>query len=107
MQRVTRYYVAHHGAPLVKVSPPVAGGVVGQWKRANGVTKAEYERVMRETGGEWDERVCTRNRSKYTERRTTFEAGWNVAECNDAADFSFDNLNREYYVNEARKLIIQ
>lgn len=107
MQRVTRYYVAHHGAPLVKVSPPVAGGVVGQWKRANGVTKAEYERVMRETGGEWDERVCTRNRSKYTERRTTFEAGWNVAECNDAADFSFDNLNREYYVNEARKLIIR
>ena len=105
-QRVTRYYVARDGAPLVKVSPPVAGGVVGQYKRANGVTKQEYERVMRETGGAWNERVCTRNRSTYTERRTAFEAGYVVQQCNNASTFRFDNLNYAYYIDAARKLII-
>lgn len=105
-QRVTRYYVARAGAPMLKVSPPVAGGVIGQWKRANGITKAEYDRVMQETGGAWDERVCTKNRSKYEERRTAIQAGWNVTECNKASDFRFDNLNYDFYVSEARKLII-
>ena len=105
-QRVTRYYVALKGEPLVKVSPPVAGGVIGQWKRANGVTKAEYERVMQETGGAWDERVCTKNKSTYEERRTAIQAGQLAAECNDASTFSFDNLNRQFYINEAKKLII-
>ena len=62
VQRVFRYYVAREGATLVKIAPPVAGGVVGQWKRANGVTKAQYDAVMAETGGQWDGRVCTKNR---------------------------------------------
>lgn len=106
-QRVTRYYVAKHGGPMVKISPPVAGGVVGQWKRANGVTKAEYDAEMQRTGGEWSEAVCTKNRSKYTERRTAIQAGYVVAECNRASDFRFDNLNYDFYINEARKLIIQ
>lgn len=105
-QRVTRYYMAHDGLEMVKVSPPVAGGVVGQWKRANGVTKAQYEARMIETGGEHCETVCTKNRSKYTERRTAIQAGWRIAACNVASDFSFDRLNREWYVSEARKLII-
>ncbi len=107
VQRVFRYYVARNGAPLVKVSPPVSGGVVGQWKRANGVTKAEYERVMRETGGEWDGRVCTQNRSKYEQRRTTVESGWLVADCCDASQFDWSNVNYDYYIAEARKLVIQ
>lgn len=105
-QRVTRYYVARDGAPLVKVSPPVAGGVIGQWKRANGVSKAEYDRVMAETSGAWDERVCTKNRSRYEERRTAIQAGYVVRQCNDIDDFSFDNLNYDFYISEARKLII-
>lgn len=106
IQRTSRYYVARNGANMVKVSPPVAGGVIGQWKRANGITKSEYDRVMQETGGAHDERVCTKNKSKYEERRMAIEAGWKVAECNDARDFRFDNLDYAYYVNEAKKLII-
>ena len=35
---------------------------VGCYKRKNGVTEAEYNRVMAETGGQWDERVCTSNK---------------------------------------------
>lgn len=106
LQRTSRYYVARDGANLVKVSPPVAGGVIGQWKRANGVAKAQYDVEMQRTGGEWSEAVCTKNRSKYEARRIAFEAGWKVAECNDAADFRFDNVNYDYYIGEARKLII-
>lgn len=107
VQRVTRYFISTNGAPMVKVAPPVAGGVVGQFKRANGVTKAEYERVMQETGGEWDERVCTKNRSRYTERRNMIQAGWKVTECNDAADFDWSAVDYSYYIAEARKLVIQ
>lgn len=105
-QRVTRYYISQSGEPMVKISPPVAGGVIGQYKRANGVTKAEYERVMAETGGEWDDRVCTKNRSKWTERRTMIQSGWKVRECNDIRTFNWSDLNYDYYIAEARKLIV-
>jgi hypothetical protein len=105
-QRVTRYYVARHGAPLVKVSPPATGGVIGQWKRANGVTKAQYEAEMQRTGGAWSETVCTKNRSVYQERRTSIQSGYQIAVCNNADDFSFSNLNYDYYIAEARKLVI-
>lgn len=105
-QKVTRYYVARDGSPLVKISPPAAGGVIGQWKRANGITKAQYDAEMLRTRGDWSETVCTKNRSKYDERRTAIQAGYVVAICNDAKDFRFDNLNYDYYINEATKLII-
>jgi len=106
VQKVTRYYVSTDGEPMVKVSPPVAGGIEGRYKRANGVTKAEYERVMEANGWEWDETVCTKNRSKYTKRNTTIQSGWRVTECNDMATFRWDNLNYDYYIAEARKLVI-
>jgi hypothetical protein len=106
VQRMFRYYVARNGAPLVKVSPPVAGGVVGQWKRAQGVTKAAYDAEMLRTGGEWSEAVCTKNRSKYDERRTSIESSWLVADCCDADWFDWSNVNYDYYIAEARKLII-
>jgi len=105
-QRVTRYYVSTDGEQMVKVSPPVAGGVVGKWKRANGVTAAQYDAEMLRTGGEWSEAVCTKNRSKYDERRTTIQSGWCVTQCNDAATFRWDNVNYDYYIAEARKLVI-
>lgn len=106
MQRVMRYFMAVEGEELIKISPPAAGGVVGQWKRANGVTKAQYEAVMAETGGQWDARVCTRNQSKYEDRVISLQAGWRTADCTLASDFRFDNLNYDWYISEARKLII-
>lgn len=106
IQRTTRYYVAREGAALVKISPPVAGGNVGHYKRANTVPQVEYERVMAETGNQWDERVCTKNKSRYEVRRIALQAGWNVAECNVASTFQFANVNYDFYVQETRKLII-
>lgn len=106
VQNTTRYYVARDGAPLFKISPPPSGHVVGQWKRGIGVSVAEYNRVMQETGGNWDERVCTKSKSRYEDRRTAIQAGWQIAECNDMRSFDFANINYDYYEAEARKLII-
>lgn len=103
-QSTLRYYVAIDGDPLVKVSPPA--GLEGAYKRANGVTEMEYNRVMAETHGGWDERVCTKNKSRYVTRRTSIETGYLVAECNDASWFRWDNVNYDWYVAEARKLIV-
>lgn len=104
MPRTLRYYVALRGEPLVKVSPPV--GPEGAYKRANGVSEADYARVMAETHEEWSEAVCTKNKSRYVTRRTGIEIGYVVAECNDARRFDWANVNFEYYVDQARRLII-
>lgn len=103
-QRNTRYYVSNEGRELIKKSPPK--GVEGAPKRANGITEAEYDRIMNETGGQWDERVCTKNKSKYETRVTKIQAGYNVQVCNDVKDFDFSTINYDWYINEARKLII-
>lgn len=104
VQNTTRYYVAIDGQPMVKVSPPA--GPLGAYKRRNGVHQSVYEKRMSETGGEWCETVCTKNRSKYEQRETAIEAGFKIAECNDARRFNFANVNYDWYVNEAKKLII-
>lgn len=100
----TRYFVATDGEPLVKVSPP--SGPAGTFKRAPKVSEYEFQRVMAETGGKWDGRVCTQNRSVHQNRETSIQAGFKVAVCNDIQDFDFSRVNYDYYVNEAKKLII-
>lgn len=107
VQRITRYYIARDGAPMTKVSPPVEGATIGDFKRKNGVSLADYLLIRNEIGpGVWDARIHTKNRSVYEDRITSIQAGWNVAECNKASDFRWSNLNRDYYIEQARKLVI-
>lgn len=107
IQNTSRYYVSTNGKPLKKVSPPVAGHNVGEFKRKAKVPEAEYQRILREIGpGVWDARIHTANKSTHQMRESAFEAGWLVTECNKASSFSFENINYKYYVEEARKLII-
>jgi hypothetical protein len=107
IQGTSRYYVAREGAPLIKRSPPVKGAKVGEFKRRSGLTDHEYNQIAATVPpGVHDERIHTKNKSRHEIREFGIEAGWNVAECNDAAAFRFDNLNYDYYVAEARKLII-
>lgn len=102
-KRGTRYYVTYDGGPMTKTAP--AMGAIGAYKKANGVSDALYEHVMRETGGQWDVRVCTKNKSKYELRESQICAGYNVTICNDVKDFRFDNINYAWYVQEASKLV--
>lgn len=104
LQRNTRYFVSTNGGEMTKHSPPSKDA--GRWKKKNGVSDFEYERVMAETGNQWDERVCTKNKSKYEERRTAVQAGFKTTPCNKVGEFSFESVDYAYYINEARKLII-
>lgn len=111
IQKTSRYYVAKQGGNMVKISPPAKGAQIGSYKRANGVSDMLWHSVNAEleaTGrvGQWDERIHTKNKSKHENRETNIEAGYKVAICNDVNDFRFDNVNYEWYVQEARKLII-
>jgi len=103
-RRGTRYYVSTDGGPMHKTAP--AMGPVGAYKKANGVSDGLYASVMRETGGQWDARVCTKNKSKYEQRENQICAGYNVTICNDVKDFRFDNINYAWYVQEAQKLVV-
>jgi len=104
MQRNTRFYISTDGESLVKRMPSV--GPAGQFKKANDVPDHEYKRVMNETGGQWDERVCTKNKSKYEARETAINAGYKVTVCNDSRQFRFDNVNYNFYINESKKLLV-
>lgn len=104
VQKNTRYYVSKKGAFLSKIMPPA--GPIGTYKKAAGVTDAEYARVMTETKGEWDERVCTKNKSVHEERIISFAAGYYISVVNDISSFDFDNINYDWYVQEAEKLLI-
>jgi hypothetical protein len=104
IQRTSRYYVASQGETLQKLSPP--SGTPGAFKKAQKISDYEYQRVMAETNGAWDARVCTKNKSVYETRVTNIQAGRKIAECNDASNFRFDNLDYKFYFDEARKLVI-
>lgn len=103
-QRTTRYYVSKQGADLIKTSPPT--GQHGSYKKKNGVTDAYYKQIMDSVSWQWDERVCTKNKSKYEQRQTSIVAGYKTSICNDVADFDFSNVNYDWYISEALKLII-
>ena len=104
VQKNTRYYISTDGEFLSKHMPPA--GPVGAYKRKTGVTEQEYNKIMSETGGQWDERVCTKNKSIYEERITGLCAGYKVTVCNNINDFNWNTVNYDWYIEEARKLII-
>lgn len=96
---------------MVKTAPPAKGAVLGTWKRANGVSDSEWRAVNAElaargTPDAWDARIHTKNKSRNEMRETNIEAGWLVKECNDATRFNWSDLNYEYYIQEAKKLLI-
>lgn len=108
VENIVRYYISLTGKKLEKVMPPA--GDDGQYKRASKVPDSLFNEVMREIGpGVWDERIHTKNKSKYEERRIGIRTGWNVRLCNnmsmvrDSVDF-FDDVNYEYYIKEAEAL---
>jgi len=123
LQKITRYYVstALDAGTLTKVSPPAGKKIVGQWARKNKLTDEFYNGVIAElkdladviknrvqldaTGLPHDERINTKNRSQYKIRNTVFESGYLVTPCNNINDANRDDINFEYYITEAEKLV--
>jgi hypothetical protein len=105
MQRITRYYIATEGASIRKVSPPA--GPEGEYKRKSGLTDREYHTIAKTVApGVHDPRIHTKNKSRYETRVSEMEAGYLVAECNVASKFDFARVNYDWYVQQARKLVI-
>lgn len=111
MQRNTRYFVARDGGRMVKTAPPAQGAAVGSYKRASKISDATWNAVQAElkargTPDAWDARIHTKNKSKHDMRETQIQAGWLVAECNNIASFDWSRLNYDFYIQEAKKLLI-
>lgn len=103
--RTVRYYISKSGEPMKKVSPPK--GESGQYKRKNSITDKYFSDVMKEIGKDkWDERIHTKNKSKYGQTITAIESGWKVKECNLASKFDWHDVDWDYYIEEAKKIII-
>lgn len=122
---IVRYYVAVEGYPLEKVMP--TNMPEGAYKRANKLTDEYYFNVIQELTGKnprmepidwaavpWDERINTKNKSKYeTTRDTGICTGWKTQIANDLRGYEqhdvwdqlWDSINYEWYIKEAEKLV--
>lgn len=112
VNNIVRYYISSTGKPLEKVMPP--NGPLGEYKRANKLTNSYFNSVMDEIGpGVWDERIHTKNKSVYEERRSGIHTGWGVQVCNNLDDLLLPpcggdwttDVNYEWYIQEAEKLV--
>ncbi|MGL5284487.1 MAG: hypothetical protein ACRC8W_22600, partial [Plesiomonas shigelloides] len=69
------------------------------------MARAEYNAPRDSAGTPWDARIHTGNKSKHDTREMSVNAGWRVTECADAADFNWSELNYDWYIEQARKLV--
>lgn len=102
IQSTSRYFVAKQGGSLFKISPPPAKYKPGWFKKANGVSDAEY---TRHDPLIWTDGVHSKNKSVYGETKTGISVGWKVEVCNDIRTANWSNINYDYYIAEAKKLI--
>lgn len=103
--KTVRYYVSKTGEAMKKVAPPK--GEVGQFKRKSKLTDQYFKETMEEIGKDiWDERVHTKNKSKYAIVETTVNKGWKVKQCNVATDFDFSDVDWNFYEAESKKIIV-
>ncbi len=103
--KTVRYYVSVSGKPMKKVSPPK--GEAGQFKRKNGIKDDYFEAIMKEIGKDkWDDRVHTKNKSKYGITETAVQSGYLIKECNRSDKFDWNDVDWNFYIDEAKKLII-
>lgn len=105
LQKTTRMYVARQGGSVFKNSPPPPNEVEGWYKRSPKVSKTDYAAWHAAWGNVHNPEIHTKNKSIYENRRTGILVGWKCAECNRAEDFDWANLNYDYYIQEAMKLV--
>jgi hypothetical protein len=103
--KTVRYYVSTKGQPMKKLAKPK--GEIDQFKRKSKLEDSYFNKIMAEIGPNvWDERVHTKNKSKYEETSTNIENGWLVKQCNVHSKFDWSDVNYEYYAKEVDKLIV-
>lgn len=103
LQKITRCFVAHRGEQLQFLRPVQKGYKEGDYKKGQGINEAFYKQFNQT--GVHDPRIHTKNMSKYAPSYESFKKGWQCAICDDMQDFDWSNLNYDYYIAEAKKLI--
>lgn len=102
---IVRYAITTDGYPLTKIMPPA--GEEGEYKRASKLTDHFFNEIFEMVGlGAWDERIHTKNKSKYETRRMSINTGWLVSICNNIQSANNLNINYDWYVQEAEKLVL-
>jgi hypothetical protein len=102
--KTVRYYVSTKGKPMVKRANPK--GEIGSYKRKNGISDEVYKRILGQIPqGTWDERIHTKNQTRYEIVETSIEAGRLVKVCNNVKDFNWDDVDFDFYAQEVKKLL--
>lgn len=106
-QNITRYYVSQKGGRMFKIMPPTGPKYV--WTLRNPTTgktkEIKSERGVASSAEKGFTEVVSRVELPPADRRTAICAGWLVKECNDMRDFDPADINYEWYITEAEKLV--
>lgn len=110
LQRITRYYVAKHGGTLSKEMPPT-DAQVDKWKtgdhyrhKVNGKYEVKFA-GQKPSSGMYELVPVDQREQMPPRRKSKLESNYIVAECNNIDNFNWQNLDYQYYIDEARKLI--
>ena len=105
IDNINRYYVSTDGDVLTEQRK--LKGIAGQYKRANKLTDEYYNSVLAEIGPNiWDERIHTKNQKVWEEgSRVEVQAGYTVLLANHLDGSPLRNINYDWYIKKANKLI--
>jgi len=104
-QRISRYYVTKEGWELVKRAPCPTKYARGQFKKSPKTLYNVYQDWHSLAGNVWNPDIHTQNKTVYGDVETRFAAGWEVTVCNNIDRAERKNINFDYYIQKAQKLI--
>jgi len=114
LQNICRYYISSEGGSLVKIMPPVKESVMvkiyhdqhgAEYKAYSPTDVKKYETLPKTSRGK-TYTFIKEVEEKCEERRIGINTGYRIVPCNDIKNFK-DNINYQYYIDEANKLIIK
>lgn len=109
VQNTTRYYVSTKGGEFTKIMPPTPTQVKN-WQEGDHYqhrVSGKYQVVKpgkKPPSGMFD-LVQNPSLNNVPDRRISIQSGWGVKECNAMTDFDWGDVNYDYYIKEARKLV--
>lgn len=110
LQRITRYYASVDGGELVKIMPPTPAQIelykVGDHYQHESTGAYEVKKQgVKPPSGRYKP-VPPHLKREVPDRRSRIEATCAVAPCNVLDDFNWDELDVEYYIEQAKKLVV-
>jgi len=105
VQNVSRYYVSETGGALTKVMPPT-GKLIEKWHTAahwKHRDNGKHANAPKAPSGKYD--LCPAPSELPPDRRMSIQKGYLVTICNSVSGHEFNDINYDYYIAEARKLV--